>query len=456
VGSSYEWECEANNVLLAAEKAEAELSYSSDCISEDLRKVSGSYYTPADVADHFWAIFFERRKLSTPEEVRHFVSGCVFVEPSVGAGALFFSLLKAIIRRGLNPTDLSLVKADLIDINEQALQFIRQQIDRLERLWNIKFLGIRLIHQDFRNYQMNNQSSFSVFFGNPPFVANERGASDWKNLYADFLELSLRIGGCSSHLHFILPLSITFSRDYAALREQLLAANLKISISSYDNIPDTLFKSGKPKHTNTNKANSQRCSILSAVPSNSPSLSSSQLHRWAKSERADLMASIPVFMDMSGYNLDDQFPRPTDSFIAEYLLVDAETKRLSKFTSKSDLYQLFVAPVARNYIGFREQDANGCNILCFSTEEAFLTTLGILSSRLFFNYWLSIGDGFHVTKSNVLNFPVTKIVEEKVWALHPDIQHYWKNRKRFEKVKLNNGRYARSFDFSSIAPRLIS
>ena len=54
VGSTSVWALDAQVAVSAAETAEAELSYSSECKSESKRKLDGAYYTPADVADHFW------------------------------------------------------------------------------------------------------------------------------------------------------------------------------------------------------------------------------------------------------------------------------------------------------------------------------------------------------------------------------------------------------------------
>ena len=449
------WANDAHEAVLAAEKAEADLSYSSDCKSEKLRKLVGAYYTPADVAGHFWMIFFERRKVVTPRDAQRFLDNCLFIEPSVGAGALFFSLLEGFVLRGLSPAHLSSIKADLIDINDQALEFVRFQIERLEYIWGVKFSGIRLLNGNFLHYDLRKHAGTPVFFGNPPFAANERGSSKWKNIYADFLEFSLNLPQDSSHLHYILPLSITFSRDYRDLRKKLKESHCEISISSYDNVPDTLFKSGKPKHSNTNKANSQRCSILTAIPSDASRIFSSRLHRWSKADRANLLSSTPTFRDVSQYEFDDQIPRPSGSLITDYLQSSSEAKRLASLIDGSERYRLFVASVARNYISFRDAADNSCNVLGFENEEDFLTALGIISSRLFFEYWLSVGDGFHVTKLNIWSFPIGNTVEEKVREHHYEIRRYWKNRTRFEKNKLNSGKQIRSFDFSEVAPKLL-
>jgi hypothetical protein len=347
------------------------------------------------------------------------------------------------------------MRADLIDINSQALEFVRLQINVLELKWGVRFRGIRLLNSDFFSYDLRRRRGAPVFFGNPPFVANEKNASKWKNLFADFLEHSLSLPRTPAHFQFILPLSILFSRDYVKLRRMLRESKLELSASSYDNIPDTLFKAGKPKNTNTNKANSQRCTIISAVPTQKPRLFSSKLHRWTKAERLSLLASVPAFEDVTLYTLDDQILRPANPLIASYLQSASSERRFDSLIGTSERLRLFVAPVARNYIGVRDTGAENCNVFCFDDEESFLAALGIISSKLFFDYWLSVGDGFHLTKSNILSFPVTDRLYETVKLHRDEVRKYWQHRRRFEKVKLNNGKETRSFDFSEVAPRLL-
>ncbi|WP_123642933.1 Eco57I restriction-modification methylase domain-containing protein [Histidinibacterium lentulum] len=454
VGSTSVWALDAQVAVSAAETAEAELSYSSECKSESKRKLAGAYYTPADVADHFWQIFFDRRNITSSLSAQNLIEGAHFVEPSAGAGALFFSLIKGLINQGLSPQIVRLINADLVDINQQALEFIRDKIETLEQRWDIKFDRVRLIHGDFRSYEFPATDRPGVFFGNPPFVANQKGSSKWKNLYADFIERSLELSRKPAHLHFIVPLSIAFSRDYSALRSRMQRLKSEISISNYDNIPDTLFKSGKPKHTNTNKANSQRCSILSVAPARTPRVYASALQRWSKGERTSLLCSIPTFYDVTDYRLDDQIPRPANQLIADYLRASIEEKRLGSLICSASRYRLAIGSVARNYIGFRDELDGSSNVLGFGSEKDFLTALGVLSSRLFFDYWLTVGDGFHLTKSTILNFPLAQYVEEELQRLQPEVRKMWRNRNNFEKAKLNNGRQTRSFDFSAVAPSL--
>jgi hypothetical protein len=448
------WIHSANLALLAAERAETELSYTTKCKSEGARKLSGSYYTPTDVADFFWTIYFSRGGVSSAQHALKLLKERIFVEPSVGAGALFFSLIKQLLLLGLSPAQLQLIRADVIDLNERALNFVASQIKDLERAWRIRFKKIALIRGDYRNYNLLANGRQPIFFGNPPFVTNPRNMSRWKNTFADFVERAMAQGGEKASLNFIVPLSLTFSRDYRELRDMLRRSKMDVSVASFDNIPDTLFKSGKPKHTNTNKANSQRCSILTVFPAKKPKISATKLHRWSAAERSKLLSSVPKFYDVTDYDLDDQFPRPATEFVARYLRSSPRSRTFASLLSSAGKLSLRVASVARNYIGFRDGEDATSHELRFENKEDFLIGLGILSSDLFFEYWLTIGDGFHLTKTNILNFPILPPFERFVACHLSKIEDMWTKRSHFEKVKLNSGKQAHSFDFSNVALRL--
>jgi hypothetical protein len=427
------------------------LSYSSDCKSEDGRKAAGAYYTPADVAEHFWRIFFANKRLKSPADAHSFIRSAKFIEPSVGAGALFFALIKALIAKGLIPSQVSELKAVLVDINPEALTFVQNRVKELGCLWGVEFSGIEFINADFLTVDFTRDDLKLVAFGNPPFVRNLARSSEWKNLFADFVSHSIKIGGEKLSLQYILPLSLSFSRDYADLRQTLRQMKASILISSYDNIPDTLFKSGKPKNNNSNTANSQRCVILSVTPSRSSRIRVTKLHRWSKSERSRFLANLPKFYDLNSYDFDNQFPRLSSKYISKYL---SDTRSIPKFvniTCSTGSFALYVASVARNYIGIRESQDDSCHSFHFETQDDFLIALGVLASRVFFEYWLAVGDGFHVTRANIINFPVRMYLLEEVRSRLDEIQFIWNNRTRYEKCKLNNGKMTRSFDFSKSA-----
>lgn len=376
-----------------------------------------------------------------------------FVEPSAGAGALIFSLLQEALCRGLSPDDLSSLDLTVIDINKDALVFVEGLFEQLSKSWDIEFPSIKFINQNFLECALPISPKKPFFFGNPPFVTNERGRK-WKNLYADFLERALVQSGDHGKCHFILPLSVAFSRDYGALRSLALGTGKSIALSSFDNIPDTLFASGKPKHINTNKANSQRCTILSAFPAERQRVLSTKLHRWRKSERAQLLASSPVYHDIENCQWGSQFVRPENSQVLHYISDTSNAKRIRDFLVKDGSLEIFVASVGRNFIGLRDECGSASTRLTFESDSQFNLVMLLLSSDLFLDYWRTVGDGFHITKGNILEFPVTSNVERRAETLNSLAIQLWKNRDQYAKLKKHPRGVSKSYDFSVDVPSL--
>lgn len=438
-----------------SEEAEEKLSYISECKSEHERKKLGSYYTPTDVADFFWRELFAQNEVLDEEDALSFLRKHHFVEPAAGAGALIFALFKRFLTLGVTAEQLAEIELSIVDVNTNALAFVEKQLEVLAGGWDVSFNRVRLVRDDFLSADLNGGCKPYFFFGNPPFVANEKGRSPWKNIYADFLEKALTHVGREGGVHFIVPLSVAFSRDYSALRTMITDTRGTVCLSNFDNIPDTLFKSGKPSHTNTNKANSQRCTILTVLPGKPKKLLATPLLRWSKKDRAELLSQSPGYVDVSDYSFDQQFPRPEGQAVMDYLYLAEGSPTLGSIISKSGKHKLFVAGVARNYVSLREGPANGVHALGFESDEDFLLGLGVLSSDLFLSYWLSIGDGFHLTKGNIFNFPLHQTLVRECQRNAPALRSTWKARQRFQKGKLNSGRMTKSFDLRDAVPSLV-
>jgi hypothetical protein len=442
--------------LKNTEEAECGLSYLLACGTEQARKLSGSYYTPIDVASFFWNDFFSIGEINTLQDATDLIQRHRFVEPSAGAGVLVFSLLHKLASMGMATETLASMDLQIVDVNKRALVFIDKQFRQLSTQWDVKFPNLKLVCSDFRKICFNDSDKPLVFFGNPPFVKNVKGSSTWKNLFADFTEIALKQAGRSGSVHFIVPLSLAFSRDFKKLREMLFEHDRAITLSHFDNIPDTLFKSGKPLHTNTNKANSQRCSIVTVRPAEKTSVFSSKLLRWSKHDRADVLSRTPVYHDVGPYSFDGQIPRPENSRVLKYLNQDVANFRLGDLCSNNGKYILHVGSVARNYIGIREEYSSGVHQLRFDKKKEFYRALLILGSDLFFAYWRTVGDGFHVTKTNIHEFPIQETLNKVLDGKVSTTRKIWASRDSCRKSKLNSGRQTHSYDFSNQMPSLLS
>lgn len=442
-------------ILRRSEEAEESLSYSSEEFSENSRRESGSYYTPIDVAEYFWDEFFRRCNIDTQAKAEKFLSSHTFVEPAVGSGVLLFALFQKLLEMNVNPKAVTKASFTVVDLNDSAIRFVKAMIGALESSWKTTFTDISYVVADFRHTARGSDSRPVVFFGNPPFVATEKGSSKWKNTYAEFLELAVSRAGKKGAVQFIVPLSITFSRDYRMMRELMRDSQKAVFISNFDNIPDTLFKAGKPRNANTNKANSQRCSIITLLPSSEHRLFSSPLLRWSRRDRKLVLKSPTPMLDAGKYRFDDQFPRPANEKILRYLsLGSANAARLGDLAHKGGKHSLFIAGVARNFIGIRPEQGGGTVELRFNHIEEKYRAMILVSSDLFFDYWLTVGDGFHVTRGNLLEFPISKSLMKELVSTTDLAKTIWKKRDGSIKRKLNAGSVITTYDFSELVPSL--
>lgn len=432
-------------IVADTEAAELALAAGGEGAPLALRKESGSYYTPADVADHFWSLFLRHHRLDDAAALKAFIARVDLVEPSAGSGIFVFSFLARALRLGLSPWDLAQVRFHVVDINFAALGFLKTKLAEAEAALGIAFPHIRAVPADFLQWAGAPRLERVAFVGNPPFVANPRG-SRWRNLYADFLETMLGYPAAEKAVSLILPLSVCFSRDYADLRRLILGSGLGISAASYDNIPDALFKAGKPESTNTNRANSQRCTILCLGGPEPGRREAASLLRWAVGERERVLGGLPAFHDWSGYAFDGQIPRPESAAVMRYLAGARGAPPVRALLSGCAREAFSLAGVARNFIGIREPGTPGSIPIRPTSEADRLVLLRIFASQLFYDYWRTVGDGFHVTADLVERFPVTAQLRAACLAGAETARAAWNGRDAFAKEKLNSGRIVRSYD----------
>ena len=439
-----EWGDTLDTILDRLETAEMALSGEGSG-----RKSSGSYYTPADVSAHFWRLFWRHHDVANSVDAKCLIAHKTFVEPSVGAGMFLFSLLRSLADLGLGPSEVSTIKFRAVDLNKTALDFVAETIAQLERAFSIQFENIELEKANFLEWVATNDVENVIFVGNPPFVTNERG-SRWKNLYADFVDAMLTNFSIPD-IGLILPVSVCFSRDYVALRQIIRDTKLPLSASSYDNMPDYLFKAGKPESGNTNKANSQRCTILNLGGPRKGVIESSALLRWSTSERAAFLGDIPDFYDCSDFDIERQIPRPADQELARYLEKAEGGRTARSLMSKIGRGAFSIGGVARNFIGIREYEGKAAGVIPVRTNEqdSSLVLLQILASNLFYKYWRSFGDGFHVTNEVVDRFPISNELLHHCESNISNAAKTWKKRQEFAKVKRNAGKTVTSYDFTS-------
>ena len=411
------------------------------------RKNTGSYYTPVDACDFFWNEFFALKSIKNKSEALKFIKEVEFIEPAVGAGIFVFSLIKKLILTGCPLSSLSNLRITCFDINGRALAFVKKNKAKLEEDLHCKLGEWNLVKKDYLKASLSGRKRQLVFVGNPPFVKNG-SSSLWKNSFADFFEKSYNADS-KADVAFIMPLSFSFSRDYALLRDYIVQNESSLYLANFDNIPDCIFKAGKFDTHNTNTANSQRCTIAYVFRDNKGKAFSTSLIRWKASERHLIFTNRPEYHDISDTIGLGQFLRPSSNKILSYMQ-GKPACHLGDMFSNDGKYPLYIAGVARNYISVRKQLSSGGHKLTFKSQKEFYSLLAIIGSDIFFEYWLTVGDGFHLTKSDIYNFPVSKDLLKWSVTQERKTKRIWASKSEFLKTKLNAGKKNISYDFSSV------
>ena len=325
----------------------------------------------------------------------------------------------------------------------------------------------RTSHQPFHwfveFYGIMSKGGFGVVIGNPPFVATKSiGYSLGRNverrypdIYAHVLEKSMRVTSKVGRYGMILPLSITFSRDFGTLRQNVRQWGASW-LSSFDNIPAALFAGV-----------SQRCTILVAAPSGQECFAT-RLNRWRAPYRSSLMANVfytPVPLDYEVGSLG--FPRLSGKQGVRLLRLHSRvaSKVATSPVVPSDLQGVLgFSPTARNFIstyleppptldmdGTILDAESGASLMLASVELAH-AALAATSGAAYFWYWLTRGDGFHVTNSLLAEYvaPLPNMSGECLLNLEILGELLHESRNAALVFKKNAGKYVGNFNYAGL------
>ena len=318
--------------------------------------------------------------------------------------------------------------------------------------WFVEFFGIM------------SKGGFDVVIGNPPYVATKsieyslgRNVKNrYPDIYAHVLEKSMQVTSKIGRCGMILPLSITFSRDFVELRKNVRTWGTSW-LSSFDNIPAALFAGV-----------SQRCTILVSAPSEHTSFTT-RLNRWRAQYRPSLMANISYTAVPSDYEVGSfGFPRLSgkqgESLLRLHWRIASKASTDVVVPSDSQGVLGF-SPTARNFIstyleppptldldGRIIQDAASGSSLALASVELARAALAVTSGTACFWYWLTRGDGFHVTNSLLSDYlvPLSELPDECQHKLELIGELLHESRNAALVFKKNAGKYVGNFNYTGL------
>ena len=416
----------------------------------ELRKSTGSFYTPNDVTNFVWQVVLDEIEGQTiAGKLKHLINNYDVIEPSNGAGAFIFSYLRLLLKNNILDDWLrSPQHIHVNDVNSIAVSDFSAKINALNL--SEKFIHSNLDGRIFLEQITTNLKPLII--GNPPYFKQVSDLDEGKHpdIYGDFVCRALNtISKQSGIASLLVPLSLTFSKNFTYLRKQVIDADMSKKIVNFDNMPDYVFKQGKSDPINTNKAISQRISLLTLNSNKKHELRSTELISWKTEDRAMVFSTPKTLFETKPIGRHAVLPKPFYQRQVKQLCGD---KKLQDYVLNSKVDQnqkIYFGTTARNFlsVGLCEFRSTGISAVAVETAALKKALFYFLASRQALVHWKAIGDGFHVTKENLLLMPIPKKLLNEVDYFADLGDKLWRQRRKFMGRKINFGKENLYFNF---------
>ena len=309
---------------------------------------------------------------------------------------------------------------------------------------NRAFNAWRESHQPFhwfaQFYGVMREGGFDVVIGNPPYVAKRKITSysvqgyetaDCSDIYAWCLERVTCLARSKAHTGMIVPLSLSFSSDFSALRQLLYSRYRSNWFSHYGRIPAALFAA------DVRVRNTIHIGKMGGAQGQQ---FTSRLHRWFGEARPHLLATLSY----AAFQPDlwkDRIPK-----LNTQGLIDAFEQHLGQrsrtvetlLSRRATPHTLHFKKTAYNWLSFTHEEApcfdtRGRRIpqteygeINFQSTESRNTAFLLLNGKIQLCFWIAIGDDFHVTKWMFADLPLAPNLlppemQEKLNAIVPEL-----------------------------------
>jgi hypothetical protein len=307
--------------------------------------------------------------------------------------------------------DAEILRAGKVGIMAQLDQ-LRVQLDQslMEDYGRSDFDAFRASHRPFHWYVEFNSvmanGGFDVIVGNPPYVAKQHIEYDiphsrYPDIYADVLFRIPQISSFRARCGMIVPLSITFSGDYASLRT-VIASQGSSWFSSFDVRPATLFSDI-----------SQRCTIWLCSRECGEQILVTPMMRWRSEYRPYLVQRIAYTILPGTFDIKRGIPKLASSLQADVLRVlfgAVAAHANNPIIVRKSTHRLGFSQSARNFVSVYVEEPPSFDIrtltikispqvgyLSICDEPSLMAGLAGVLGEMYLWYWLVIGDGFDVT-----------------------------------------------------------
>lgn len=316
------------------------------------------------------------------------------------------------------------------------------------------------------------ETGFARILANPPYAPLRRtlasfhiprlhpvtGPTANQDISPVFVELCVDMLPDDGALALVLPLSVVTSTraPFPELRRRLAQQPGSLELLSFDRAPDALF--GDDIKT--------RNAIIHLDKSAPPGLTASPLYRWTSRIRESALPNIPVISIAGLDDVPQTIPKISTAWERELLaactrrhrhlvhwITQSRSMPLNRITRSAGDKQsnvLALAPTAYNFLGLIREphraatdghdSQNSFSMLHFASELHASAAYALLASRLAFWLWHVTGDGFHVTGAVHARMPVPDGDPQRVERLAELGDRLWKDALQNPLVSTNRGR----------------
>lgn len=396
---------------------------------EQIRKSKGVYYTPSDVVKF---IVYNSFKMSTDKLTDNNIhvldlNGIPYkkicfekliFDPTCGAGEFLLGALE--LKMDLldmhfkNVSNINLQKLIRTihgnDINNESIIItkLRLFLSMLNRYGSKKVIGLgRILNSSFSNYDYISSEldgkRYDIIIGNPPYVEDNKSGLNlnekFGNIYANVLNNTTSQLKDNGVLGFIIPLSYVSTLRMKKLRVIMNEKVHKQYILSYSDRPDCLFASVH-----------QKLNIFLAQHKNQTlEIHTGNYTYWYKDEREYLFSNSLTIKNP--YIEDDYIPKlGSRDDLSIYKKIKRNVEPISNLFGKGDK-SLYLNMRAAFWIkAFLNKHAGSeYKELSVSDEAVRCYLMCLFNSSIFWWYWISISDCWHITNKELNGFKVPKV-----------------------------------------------
>ncbi|HVB24808.1 MAG TPA: DNA methyltransferase [Ktedonobacteraceae bacterium] len=370
----------------------------------------------------------------------------------------------------VNPQDIATIKKQV----RTTLQDLETELDRYlaseygidasnikdEQEYQQKFAHWQHTHQPFHwfveFYGIINKGGFDVIIGNPPYVEYSKVRNTYTlmpslyttelcgNIYAFILERSLLLLHAEGRQGMIVPISLVCTQRMRTLQDSMLASSTHSWHSNYAERPAKLFVGAEVLLT---------ISLLHKGLATIGSHWITGLRKWSATERAYLFNNT-VYERMSGQIRLCILPKISSNLESSIIdKISQSRKTLGYFLQANTphkiyyrigggrYWKIFTTFQPRFVLNGQVSVSSRENYLFFATSEQRELAVAVLSSTLFYWYFILTTNGRDLNPSDLKDFPLSLIDIKKehnqqLLALSVQLMHDYRLNKQ-EKKKVS-------------------